>query len=361
MDSQVKKTVLITPQHWGLGHITRSIPVIRYFINQQWHVLLASSGAGNDLLRKEFPELQVFELPDYGISYPSKNMYWNMLIQLWKMHRAIVLEHFKIRSIAKAHHVDLIVSDARLGAAQKGIYSIIISHHLHFPLGYRLFEWMSDTWMRLFYILYDQLWIPDYPGDINLSGDLAHKYRSKKHFFVGPLSRFKPLEVPAKYNIAFVLSGPEPQRSYLEQKILEQCHHLLHKKMILVRGTNQSIQGTIPAHLEIIDLAVSEPLNEIMCASDLIVCRSGYSTLLDLCVIKKPALLIPTPGQPEQIYLAEELKRKKLFYYVDQDALDLVKDLAYVAAYKAYVDFPNAKSLVEVLDERLKDIFVNKE
>ncbi len=48
--------VLIAPQHWGLGHITRSIPVIRYFIDRGDKVTLACSGAGIELLNKESPK-----------------------------------------------------------------------------------------------------------------------------------------------------------------------------------------------------------------------------------------------------------------------------------------------------------------
>ena len=64
-----------------------------------------------------------------------------------------------------------------------------------------------------------------------------------------------------------------------------------------------------------------------MCASKLLVCRSGYSTLLDLSVIQSRAILIPTPGQPEQEYLSLELMNKKLYYSVQQDALNFEVDL----------------------------------
>ncbi|MBK6823077.1 MAG: hypothetical protein IPG87_08840 [Saprospiraceae bacterium] len=170
MTAASRKKVLIAPQHWGLGHVTRTIPVIRYFLNKNFEVVLASSGAGSDLLRKEFPYLTVFDIPDYGITYPSRNMFWNMTFQIFKLHKAILLEKMAIGKICKEQNIDLLVSDARLGAAQKSIPSVIISHHLHIPLGSRIIEFISDTWMRFFYMQFDQIWVPDFGGPHNLSG-----------------------------------------------------------------------------------------------------------------------------------------------------------------------------------------------
>ncbi|HEX5624923.1 MAG TPA: glycosyltransferase, partial [Saprospiraceae bacterium] len=335
------KKVLICPQHWGLGHVTRTIPVIRYFLQRADQVVLASSGAGSELLRKEFPLLQVYELPDYGITYPFKSMYLNIGLHFIRMHVAIWKEHWAVRRICRKEGIDLIVSDARLGASQKGIASVIISHHLHFSLGFSFVEWCCDTWMRLFYLSFDQLWIPDLEGPVNLSGDLAHRYRSKKHYFIGALSRFRKKKLNVRYDYAFVLSGPEPQRSYLENRILDQVARLYPSKCILVRGSSQAPRTREELvlkypDLEVRDLVTSEELNDIMCASGLIVCRSGYSTLLDLYAIEKPALLIPTPGQPEQEYLAEELMRKKMFFMVSQDELILSRDVFLARDYAGY-------------------------
>ncbi len=191
--------------------------------------------------------------------------------------------------------------------------------------------------MRSFYESFNQIWVPDFAGDKNLSGKLSHQYQSNRKFFIGAISRFKKLEIPKRYDIAFVLSGPEPQRSLLEEKIIEQIKNNSDKKMILVRGTsNMEKLKNIPAHVEIVELASSDELNQIMSASDLIVSRSGYTTLLDLYVIRKKALLIPTPGQPEQEYLAEELKAKNMFFTTDQNDLDLIKDIPEALNYQGY-------------------------
>ncbi|MBK9727267.1 MAG: glycosyltransferase [Saprospiraceae bacterium] len=351
-------TVLICPQHWGLGHVTRTIPIIRYFISKNCKIILASSGAGLELLKKEFPDLPLYEIPDYGINYPFKSMYLNIAYQFFKMNYAMIQEHFVLKRLCKEHHVDLLVSDSRLGAAQRKIPSVIIAHHLHFRLMFKFVEWICDTWMKLFYIQFDQLWVPDVQGSQNLSGDLAHLYRSRKHFFIGILSRFQKLNIPIKYDYCFMLSGPEPQRTYLEEIILKQVENLKPSKCILIRGTSKGINIDAYAlnyqsFLEIKNLVTGHELNAIMCASEFIICRSGYSTLLDLAIIQKPALLIPTPGQPEQEYLADQLMESGLFYTVNQDAFQLETDLHKAIQFKGYVPISGTLNLEERLDELL--------
>ncbi|MEP7196285.1 MAG: glycosyltransferase [Saprospiraceae bacterium] len=359
MPDNSEKTVLIAPQHWGLGHVTRSIAVIRFFIQSGWKVILASSGAGSELLKKEFPDLKVFELPDYGILYPSNNMYWNMMIQMYKMHKAILLEHFEIKKICREHKVDLLVSDARLGAAQKSIPSVIITHHLHFPLQYKFLEWCADMWMRFFYVQFDQIWIPDFDGQNNLSGALAHQFKSSKHFYIGAISRFVKIDKAEEYDMCFMLSGPEPQRTYFENIILDQLPLLNFNKALLIRGTSSLPNLEAPSNLDIVPLATSQQINEYMCTSGIIICRSGYSTLLDLSVIRRKALLIPTPGQPEQEYLAKELFRKKLFYCVDQDDLDLAVHVPLALNLNGYSDLPQAIQLDDVLIPLIKKLIKN--
>ncbi|MEO6189149.1 MAG: glycosyltransferase [Saprospiraceae bacterium] len=360
MTEILQKTVLLTPQHWGLGHVTRTIPVISYFVNRGWKVLLASSGAGSDLLKKEFPQLAVFELPDYNILYPSKNMYWNMAIQMYKMHRAIILEKFAIRRLCKEHEVDLLISDARLGAAQSKVPCAIITHHLHFPLKLKFFEWCADTWMRFFYLQFNEIWIPDFENEKNLSGSLSHQFKSKKHHYLGPLSRFKRLDIEQKFEVCFMLSGPEPARTKFEDLILEQFPSLQLQSAILIRGKSDIPSIAKIPNLQIISLATSEQLNHIMSASGIIVCRSGYSTLLDLSVIRKKALLIPTPGQPEQEYLGHELHRKKIFYSIDQDNLDLAAQIPLALECSGYTDFQENENLYSILDQRVHEIMKKK-
>lgn len=348
--------VLIAPQHWGLGHITRTIPIIRYFVSRKYKVTLACSGAGMDLLKIEFPELPLHELPDYNMKYPKSNMYWNIGIQIFKLHLAIFKERRAIKKLHNLYCFDLIVSDSRLGAAIPGVKSVIISHHLRIPLSIPFFEIFSDLWMRFFYMQFHQIWIPDFEGEINISGKLAHRFSSNKHYFLGPISRFKKLNIPKKYDVAFILSGPEPQRTYFEELICSQLHEISHLKVILVRGTSVNEIKHELKDIEIIQLAGSTELNEIMCGSDMIVCRSGYTSLLDLAFIQKKALLVATPGQPEQEYLGKELFRKNLFLHVDQKNFNLKQDLLKATLYPGFGDEMHSDDLHYILDKLISKL-----
>ncbi|MBK9271373.1 MAG: glycosyltransferase [Saprospiraceae bacterium] len=354
------ESVLICPQHWGLGHITRTIPIIRYFESKKIKIVLACSGAGMDLLRLEFPHLPLYELVDYGMSYPTSNMYWNMLLQFSKLHKAIFKEKKQIESICKKENIQLIVSDARFGASQKDISSVIVSHHLHLPLGSKLLEIMTDRWMRFFYMKFDQLWIPDFENDSNLSGDLSHLFHSDQHFFIGPVSRLRKMDLDPKFEICFLLSGPEPQRTYFEELLMAQFSALPDGNALLIRGTNLPRSLHYPSNVEVIDLCSGESLNRLLCESRLIVSRSGYTTLMDLAVIKKQALLVPTPGQPEQEYLGRELWRKKKFLCVDQKNLNLSLHLSEALQYDGFSDFSSPDPLEDQLDNLLGKIFGSK-
>jgi predicted glycosyltransferase len=72
-------------------------------------------------------------------------------------------------------------------------------------------------------------------------------------------------------------------------------------------------------------MANAEELNQIICASEFVVARCGYSTIMDLIKLQKRALLIPTPGQPEQEYLAQRLSCHPLFTISEEKNLDISK------------------------------------
>jgi UDP-N-acetylglucosamine:LPS N-acetylglucosamine transferase len=62
-------------------------------------------------------------------------------------------------------------------------------------------------------------------------------------------------------------------------------------------------------------------MKEIISGSDNIITRSGYSTIMELVSLNCTALIIPTPGQTEQEYLAEYLSEKGWFYSVSQSEI----------------------------------------
>jgi predicted glycosyltransferase len=62
-----------------------------------------------------------------------------------------------------------------------------------------------------------------------------------------------------------------------------------------------------------------------LASASLVIARSGYSTVMDLVRMRRRAVLVPTPGQTEQEYLARHLSDAGLFLSVPQSSFDLRK------------------------------------
>ncbi len=101
MQSGEQKPVLFAVLNWGIGHASRSVPLIRALQNKGIPVILASDGVAADLLRIEFPGQIIHELPTYTIRYSRQNMYWNVLRSLWIILSAIWAEQRWIRAIIR--------------------------------------------------------------------------------------------------------------------------------------------------------------------------------------------------------------------------------------------------------------------
>jgi len=80
--------------------------------------------------------------------------------------------------------------------------------------------------------------------------------------------------------------------------------------------------------LDLIGLADSKLLNDLINKSEILIMRSGYSSIMDLNKLERNAVLVPTPGQTEQIYLAERLMKENLFFSCKEEdfSLELVKE-----------------------------------
>ncbi|WP_374959237.1 glycosyltransferase [Gilvibacter sp.] len=120
-----------------------------------------------------------------------------------------------------------------------------------------------------------------------------------------------------------LLSGPEPQRSLLEEILLEAFKDS-DKRVLCVLGKPESSQERYTqGAVEVVTYMTSEELETAINASDVIISRSGYTTIMDLAALEKKALFIPTPGQYEQEYLAKKLSAQGLVPYVTQDRFTL--------------------------------------
>ena len=317
------KRIIVAPLCWGLGHASRCIPIINQLLDQGNTVSIASDGEALLLLKQEFPKLASFELPEYAINYKYPSMIVNMAVQGPKILNAVQKEKSTAEEIAVSWNADILISDNRLGFRAKNTKNIYVTHQLNIPHPNKLIATIANRLHHYYINKYDHCWVPDAKGDQSLAGKMTQTHIDIEKHYIGIQSRFIKKETIQDVDLAIILSGPEPQRTYLETKLLKKCIQLSDKTIILVRGTEKLPNINIELdHLTVCNLLTSSDLNDIINRTKHVVCRAGYSSIMDLMVLEKGAILIPTPGQYEQEYLAEELDGKFGFRSIKQEEVE---------------------------------------
>ena len=322
----MNKNILIAPLNWGLGHATRCIPIINALLKHDFTPIIASDGAALALLTKEFPDLEALELPSYNISYAKKGYYlkFKLLMDTPRILKTIRAEQIATELIVKTHHLAGIISDNRFGVYSKDLPSVYITHQLNVLSGNT--TWLSTKIHHKTIQRYNECWVPDTLEKPYLSGKMGHIDNCRLNIkFIGPLSRFQKSTSDFQYDIMVLLSGPEPQRGILEEKLL--TAFINYKGQVLfVKGIIEKEQTVKKSgNLTIYNFMTSKLLEKSLNSSELIVARSGYTTIMDLSKLGKKAFFIPTPGQFEQEYLAKQLTADKLADSCDQNAFSLEK------------------------------------
>lgn len=271
-------------------------------------------------LQKEFPNLEFIRLPGFEPTYSKGNS--QVFKLLTSIPRAIIdfkKEHLEIERIVKERKIDTIISDNRFGCWSKNAYSIFITHQLHIQVP-RLFRWtypVVNMMSRSYIKHYDELWIPDVENEPSLSGILSHPADAKiKTKYIGILSRFNGYgyDYGYDYDYLVILSGPEPQRTIFEEIVLKQASEVESKIVVLrAKPDQEDLPINAPNNVLIYNHVDDDFFVELVSKSKNIICRGGYSSLMDLVSLNRNAYLVPTPGQTEQEYLADYLTKKRLF------------------------------------------------
>lgn len=332
--NSTQKTILIAPLNWGLGHATRCIPIIKALQENEYVPIIASDGIALELLRKEFPYLQSLELPSYQIEYVKngKNFKWKLLQNCPKMIEAILEEKKTIKKWVKKYQIDGIISDNRLGVFSQKVPSVFITHQLNVMTGNT--TWITSKLHQHIIKKYAECWVPDFEGVPNLTGKLGHiKNPDFEIKYIGPLSRLQKKDIAKQYDLMIILSGPEPQRGLLEEKLKKEVMHF-GGNIIFIKGLIEKDQkkkqiGNVLYYNFMNTRQLEQTFNE----SDIILCRSGYTSIMDLVKLGKKAFFIPTPGQYEQEYLAEKFKKEGLVPYAKQDNFSM-KNIFEIENYK---------------------------
>ena len=332
----LNRRVLVAALNWGLGHATRCIPLIKTLERAGAKVTLASDGRALKLWRQEFPELLSLEMPAYGIRYPSSSMLWNMFWQGPKIQLAIMRERRWLSKHFQANPYDVIISDNRFGCYHPEVQNIFITHQLNIQTPWSIASWLANTFNHRLIGNFNECWVPDWAGEENLSGTLSHgKCIERANLppikYIGPLSRFstdgsererEKNTIPYEYEAIAILSGPEPQRTYLEKELLLQLNHLP-GNYLLVQGVTEQQSRSRQGKVDVFSFMTSKQLEQAIVKSKVVICRSGYSSLMDLVALGKMAILIPTPGQTEQEYLGVYLSKRECFVLMEQGKVNV--------------------------------------
>lgn len=314
------KNILICPLNWGLGHATRCVPIIKSLLDLGQNPIIAADKAPLSFLQKEFPELEIIKLPGFDPIYSKSNsQVLKLLTSLPSAYSDFKKEHREIESIVKDYNIDAVISDNRFGCWSESVHSVFMTHQLHIQTP-SLFKWTYPIINKInnnYIKHYDELWIPDNENEPSLSGILAHPADIKiKTSYIGLLSRFSSEIQEDEKDIDYlvILSGPEPQRTILENLVVKQAHEAEGRIVILRAKPNQNdLPYNIPENVTFFNHVDDDFFVELIAKSKNIICRGGYSSLMDLISLNKSAYLVPTPGQTEQEYLADYLTKKGLF------------------------------------------------
>ncbi|HEX2630870.1 MAG TPA: glycosyltransferase [Chitinophagaceae bacterium] len=333
--------ILLAPLDWGLGHATRCIPIARELINKGCEPWFACDGSQQVLLQAEFPQLNFLPLAGYRVRYAktAPGLLWQMIRQSPRLLQVIKKEHEWLKQAVDRYGFKAVISDNRYGLHHPSVPSIFITHQLTIksPLG----RWSESLLRKKNYGYinrFNECWVPDAEGNDNLAGELSHpgQLPHTRVRYIGPLSRFEKKNIDErKDHLLFILSGPEPQRSILENKIIHDVT-AYGGTATIVRGL-PGYESLIPSTnmIRFYNHLPADALNKEIAQADYVISRSGYSTVMDLAVMNKKSILIPTPGQTEQEYLGKYLVEKKLAYCVSQrefvldDALEKAQQSGY--------------------------------
>lgn len=347
---------------WGLGHATRCIPIIEYLLQKNAQVILAGNGNSLSFLIDYFPQLRHYTLADYNIHYsPNRNAALQSLLQLPKIRQAIQQEHQQVADIVQQENINIILSDNRYGVYNKNCINIFMCHQIALQAP-KPFGMMNALFLKMhlqFIKQFNYLFIPDIATVNNLSGILSHDIDFPiPHFYIGWMSRFmlsnnSAIVVSKQYDIVVLLSGVEPLRTNFEQSIIEQLKQL-DKRCLIIRGLKQDTKlKSLTPTIDAIDYVHQDALYHYLNTTEIIICRSGYSTVMDLALLGKKAIYVPTPGQTEQEYLAKRLSDLKMGIVQEQNQLQIKIAIQKLEQLNEYLPY---SSNFDLLDDAISVI-----
>ncbi|REE83580.1 UDP-N-acetylglucosamine:LPS N-acetylglucosamine transferase [Lutibacter oceani] len=289
------------------------------------------------MLQKEFPLLRSYKFPTYNIKYSKsgKNLKFKLLLSIPSVISAVKKEHKLVAQLINKENIAGIISDNRFGVYSSKIPSVYITHQLNVLSG-KTTGITSKTHQKIIKN-FNECWVPDFKDEPSFSGNLGHLETHDFNLkYIGVLSRFKYEKREILNNLLVLLSGPEPQRTLLEEKLLIELKNYK-GKVLFVRGVlDNSSNLRVSNNFKIVNYLLSKNLEKAINQSEIVIARSGYSTIMDLAICGKKAFFIPTPGQFEQEYLAKKLNDKLIAPSIKQHEFTFEK-LKEIDNYQGFI------------------------
>jgi hypothetical protein len=354
-------SALLTPLNWGLGHAMRDIPVIKTLLAHDHDVTIAACGNALAVLQQEFPSCRFIGFEDYPSPYSSGRFFLPKLSgYLPVLLHAVARERRGLERILSRNHFDLIISDNRLGVYSALVPSLFITHQLHFHLPPSLWpvELFASVLNRFHHSKFDRVIVPDNPpGYLSLAGKLSRPDSAitrSRAFFAGILTGIPRMDIPRDLDYLVLISGPEPQRTRLEEILLPMTRELDGRSVVVLGSPQRKYKVTRSGDCTIRTYVTNEEKAVLMNRAKFVICRSGYTTMMELAELgKKSGLFIPTPGQTEQEYLSWYYAQNGWFFSQSQYHLDLPMDINAARKYAGFPEMPATEENVRRLYDNL--------
>jgi len=298
------KNILFSALNWGYGHVMRSIVLLKQLRRQDNQIFVVATAEQIQLFKSEAIDAVFIQSNGYPFEFSGKgNFAFDLLRNSARLRSHYRQEQQLVEKLCSELDIHWVIADQSLGFYSKKAPSVLITHQVNLPLTW----WQKPA--QLFYNKqldkFKYIWIPDQAPPHNLAGNLSQTKR-KNVSYIGWLSRFTEIPKPEKkYDIGVLVTGPQPYAQQFFNEMCKRFENSQERVFMLYNGTDLSTHKNIQIfqHLPTAEMA------ELLCSAELMISRSGYSTLMDFKALGLTNVeLYATPGQAEQEYLKGRLR-----------------------------------------------------
>jgi uncharacterized protein (TIGR00661 family) len=295
------QTILYACNDWGFGHVARSIPIIEQLVSQNNTIYFAGNKKQNSIVEEYFPKIHFIVLDGYDFRFSGSGKWsYEMASNFFRFKRKISDEFEFVKIFCRSNPITLIISDHRYGLRSNDVPSIFITHQVTLPL--EGIQKIANYWHTKQLKKFTSIWVLDdekhtYAGALSISSILLPLH------YIGIQSRFSSEKKSKEDFVLSIISGPEPYAKQLFKEMVQFASTTNQNVKCICTGKYQILD--LPSNLEILDTLTWKEMDSLFYRCDSIISRSGYTTIMDVARLEKKAIYIPTPGQLEQIYLAE--------------------------------------------------------